>query len=617
MMQLRPYQHDAVESAVSWMKKSVEPALLSLATGAGKSLIAAAITRFIVQQGKKTLILQPTKELTAQNSEKYRATGNPCSIFSASAGSKCLKHPAVYATPKSVANAISRFGDAFGAVIVDECHLTTGSVRDIITHLRNKNPKLRVIGMTATPYVMNKGYIYRNDLSNGKAITLGDDKTIDPYYHAMLYQIQTRELIDMGFLTPAHADISHGSVSYDASGLELNARGQFDSVKIEQVFEGQGRLTASIVADVVAHSANRKGVMLFAATVRHAKEILESLPPHNSRMIGGDVNMTKPEREKLISDFKTQRFKYIVSVGTLTTGFDAPHVDVIATLRATESASLFQQIIGRGLRLCEGKSDCLVLDYAQNVERHKLQNDLFTPEIKTYKSSGGGEFEVLCPACNMTNLFTARKNPDQLKNDSEGYWLDLAGNRLLTEDGEPVPAHMGRRCTGFVKSRLELGKLDRCEYRWTFKKCEECGHENDIAARYCENKDCKAELVNPNDKLQDSFTPVVADPHAIRTEEVLFFNVRASTSKNGNEMLICDYTTETNSFRAFYLPNQESKIAWSRWSELCDTVINRDFYPPDTAIFMALYEQKNLIPKTVTYRKQRESDFYTVIGHNR
>ena len=89
---------------------------------------------------------------------------------------------------------------------------------------------------------------------------------------------------------------------------------------------------------------------------------------------------------QLINDFKAQKFKYIVSVGTLTTGFDSPHVDTIAVLRATESASLFQQIIGRGLRLCDGKSDCLVLDYASNIERHELEGDLFTPKITAYRA---------------------------------------------------------------------------------------------------------------------------------------------------------------------------------------------------------------------------------------
>jgi len=610
-MQLRPYQQDAVDAAILWMKKSTEPALLELATGAGKSLIAAAIAQWIAARGKKVLILQPSKELTEQNAAKYRASGQQCSVFSASAGSKCTRHDAVYATPKSVANSISRFGDAFGAVIVDECHMTTPTIRDIITHLRSKNPLLRVIGMTATPYRMGSGYIYQCDMADGKNIILDDEKTTDPYYHALLYRITTRELIDMGFLTNAHADPS--AVAYDTSEMQLNKMGQFDTAQIERVFEGQGRLTSSIVADVVAHSVGRRGVMLFASTVQHAREILDSLPPITSRMIGGDVNMAKADREKLINDFKAMRFKHLVSVGTLTTGFDAPHVDVVAILRATESASLFQQIIGRGLRLADGKNDCLVLDYAQNIERHKLQNDLFTPEIRAYKSTSGGTLEVECPYCRMINLFTARKNPDKFEMDSEGYFVDLAGNRIITESGQPLPAHMGRRCQGFVPSPIERGKLDRCENRWSFKKCEQCDHENDIAARYCENKGCKAELVDPNEKLRAEFALVAADPHALRTEEVLFFDVRRVTSRNGNDMILCEYTTPTASFKTWNMPNENSKKAMARWIDLCMTCIGWEIH--ETHRFMWEYEHKK--PKTVTFRKQRDSEFFEVIAHNR
>ena len=102
-MQLRPYQQDAVDSAIAWMRKSTEPALLGLSTGAGKSHIAAAIALWITQKtGKKVLVLQPSKELTAQNFEKYLATGEKASIFSASANSKCTRHNVVYATPKTV-----------------------------------------------------------------------------------------------------------------------------------------------------------------------------------------------------------------------------------------------------------------------------------------------------------------------------------------------------------------------------------------------------------------------------------------------------------------------------------------------------------------------------------
>lgn len=73
-----------------------------------------------------------------------------------------------------------------------------------------------------------------------------------------------------------------------------------------------------------------------------------------------------PERERLIAAFKARELKYLVNVAVLTTGFDAPHVDVIAILRPTESVGLYQQIVGRGLRLSPGKTDCLILDYAGN-----------------------------------------------------------------------------------------------------------------------------------------------------------------------------------------------------------------------------------------------------------
>jgi len=619
VMQLRPYQQDAVDSAIAWMRKSTEPALLELATGSGKSHIAAAIAKWITQKtGKKVLVLQPSKELTTQNFEKYLATGEKASIFSASANSKCTRHNVVYATPKTVLNSISRFGDAFACVIVDEAHMTTPTIKQIIAHIASKNPMLRVIGMTATPYRMGTGYIYQYDATGEKVGKLDTDETIDAYYHSLLYKINTRTLIDMGFLTPAHTDTT--ALHYDTDNLTINKMGNFDAKQIEQAFEGQGRLTSQIVADVVQHSQGRKGVMLFASTVKHAQEILDSLPPDNSRMIGGEVNMAKAEREKLINDFKQQRFKYIVSVGTLTTGFDAPHVDVVAILRATESASLFQQIIGRGLRLHPDKTDCLVLDYAGNIERHKLQDDIFEPTIKTYKAKTSSTIEATCPSCNFSNDFAARDNPQKLDMDKQGFFLDLAGNRILLSVGAndaPVymPAHLGRRCNGFVQSILNKGKLDRCEYRWAFKLCEKCNHENDIAARYCEK--CKAELVDPNSSLVIEYANVKRDPYAIFTEEVRFFSVKKGMSKAGNNMLICEYSTDTSSFRAYYAINNESKLLMRKWGELNNALFNLGMSNHYGEIDDFFNRYTNEMPQTVTYRKNKDTGYYDVYGHNK
>ena len=135
-MQLRPYQQAAVDAATSWMKRRIDPALLSLATGSGKSWICAAIAHWVYENsGKKVLCLQPSKELTEQNHEKYLATGQSASIFSASAGAKCMRHNVVYGTPGTVKNSISRFGDKFAAVIIDEAHGITPTIKFIRTIL--------------------------------------------------------------------------------------------------------------------------------------------------------------------------------------------------------------------------------------------------------------------------------------------------------------------------------------------------------------------------------------------------------------------------------------------------------------------------------------------------
>lgn len=101
--------------------------------------------------------------------------------------------------------------------------------------------------------------------------------------------------------------------------------------------------------------------MIFTSSVRHAKEIITYLPEDMSALVVGETEDT--QRDLIIHLFKEKKIKYLVNVSVLTTGFDAPHVDVIAILRPTESVSLYQQIIGRGLRLSENKKDCLILDY--------------------------------------------------------------------------------------------------------------------------------------------------------------------------------------------------------------------------------------------------------------
>jgi DNA repair protein RadD len=603
-MILRPYQENAFEAALVHMRRSVMPGLLELATGAGKSHIAAAIARWVNKtHGKRVLCIQPTAELTKQNHEKYMATGERASIFSASAGGRCIKHPVIFGTPLTIKNSLNLFGDAFGAVIIDEAHGITPTIKEIVGHIQQRNTRIRVIGMTATPYRMQTGYIYQYDVGG-----LWMEESDEPYFSNLLYRVTTQELIEQGYLTPAHAEIEDG---YDASGLVVNANGKFDASAVDAVFVGRGRLTSEIVADVVSKSRNRRGVMLFAATVDHAKEILESLPKNQSRMLGGDVNMNHKDRQEVTQDFKAIRYKYLVSIGTLTTGFDATHVDVIGVLRATESPGLFQQIIGRGLRLHPDKSDCIVLDYAGNIERHSLESDLFAPDVRPKRYIAGGESIIAkCPECQHQNKFSARKNEKGYAIDEEGYFIDASGVRVGSEYG-PTPGHMGRRCTGQVKSLVSAGVWERCGYRWTSKTCVSCDHENDIAARYCQK--CKAELVDPNSRLRIDYAKIKKDPYRASVDDVLHIDYYKTVSKAGNDTLRVDIKTDCRSFSIWINPEGGAR-ANAAWQSINRAIYN-GHVAPDIDTFLE-HIGKSSAPKTVTAYRQRDSRFFRVIAWN-
>lgn len=600
-MTLRPYQQDAFEAARDWYARCLDPCLIEAATGAGKSHIVAAIAHDIhARWKKKVLCLAPSQELVMQNHAKYIATGNKASIYCASI-SKSLAHDIVFGSPTTVLNAIERFRYGYGAVVIDEAHGVTPTVKSIVEKLKEFEPRLRVIGLTATPYRTGEGYIYRHD-DEGKA--LDEDVAKCPYFHTLVSRITAHELIAQGFLTPPHADPDHIE-GYDTSALQGN---KFDEKEVERTFEGKGRKTSAIIYDIVAKSRDRKGVIIFAATVKHAYECLDSLPEGISAIVHG--GLTKQERKSAIEGFLSQRIKYIVNVGVLTTGFDATHVDVVALMRKTESVGLLQQMVGRGLRLHPGKSDCLILDYAENIEKHCPDGDIFNPRIKAvYSASEAPKLEAVCEQCDTVNVFSARKNDEGFEVDRHGYFIDLEGHRIPTENG-PMPAHFGRRCFG--EMLMAHGEHDRCNYRWTFKACPACEAENDIAARYCSK--CKEEIVDPNEKLVLEYAKMKKDVSVATVDKVLSWMPQKWVTRSGNEVLRVDYITECRKFSVWYNPESRSIQGQKEWSDLSQAVF-RGRIAPDVDSFMS-YIKFGSMPETITAYKPKGSDFYKVVAHN-
>ncbi|TDX28152.1 DNA repair protein RadD [Modicisalibacter xianhensis] len=461
--ELRPYQRQAVSHVVEHFRASDTPAVVVLPTGSGKSLVIAELAR--LARGR-VLVLAHVRELVEQNHAKYRAYGLEADIFSAGLGRKEAARQVVFGSVQSVVRNLASFDDGgFTLLVIDECHRVSpdenASYRQVIDHLQRANPRLKILGLTATPFRLGQGFIYHRHylgMVRGEA---------DCFFQDCVFEQPLRLMVKQGYLAPPQR-VDAAVARYDFSQLMPNVSGLFAEEELNRVVRGN-RATPTIVAEVVEKARERRGVMLFAATIEHAEEIMGYLPEGQAALVTGKT--PSRERERLIDEFKAQRLKYLVNVAVLTTGFDAPHVDLIAILRPTESVSLYQQIVGRGLRLAPGKEDCLILDYAGNPW------DLYAPEVGTPKPASDAEpVQVECPDCGHANLFWGKR------------------------DGELVIEHYGRRCQGLVDDAS--GRARQCDFRFRFKVCEQCGAENDIAARSCHG--CGERLVDPDDKLRDA-----------------------------------------------------------------------------------------------------------------
>lgn len=494
---LRPYQQEAVDATLKHFRKSDDSAVIVLPTGAGKSLVIAELARLA---RRKILVVTHVKELVEQNHAKYQSYGVLGGIFSTGLSRKESQYQVTFASVQSVAANLEQFKDEYSLIIIDECHRIStdenSQYQRIIEQLRQQNKGLKVLGLTATPYRLGMGWIYRYHYRG--FVRSEEDK---PFVHC-IYELPLIYMISRGYLTKP--DLVDAAVAqYDFSTLAQNRFGEYAEKDVNALLGKHQRVTHAIIEQVMELALQRQAVMIFAATVDHAKEITGYLPQEQTALITGATDQR--ERDMLIQRFKQRQLKYLVNVSVLTTGFDAPHVDFIAILRPTQSVSLYQQIVGRGLRLDEGKQDCLVIDYAGN------NVNLYHPEVGEKKPNSDSEpVQVLCPSCGFANIF----------------WGKTDGAGQVTE-------HYGRRCHGL----LAWGNEDKpaapqqCDYRFRFKECPHCGSENDIAARNCHQ--CKKAIIDPDDQLRDALK--LKDAMVIRCAGI---TLSANDSNNASTLKI-------------------------------------------------------------------------------
>lgn len=360
-MQLRDYQQESIDSLFTWWTKHpaiTDIPIVVLPTGAGKSVVIAEQTRMLFhlwpEDHPRTLVIVPSKELAEQNAEKLAALlPRHISIgyYSASVGRKEPTSDVIVATIGTVAKAAHLLGN-IRCVFVDECHLINpdgaGQYRTFLRDLA-RYCTFRVAGFTATPF-------------RGNGVWLTDGK--DPLFTGIAINVTITRLLEAGFLSPLvrPTDVL---TQIDVDGIKTTS-GDYN---IGQLSSRVSRYLSAAAHEAARIAVDRRKWLAFCPTVANANELALILNEMGIRALVVTGETKKALREQYIAMFRAGEVRCLVTVLALATGFDVPDVDCILWLRPTKSPVLYVQGAGRGLRIAEGKEDCLWLDFSDTTSR--------------------------------------------------------------------------------------------------------------------------------------------------------------------------------------------------------------------------------------------------------
>ena len=396
MYTLRPYQSDAVEAVYRHLREKDNNPCVVIPTAGGKSLCIAQVAKDAVTKWNgRVMILAHVKELVEQNAGKLKSIcpDLPVGVYSAGLDSRDTQQPVVVAGIQSVYNKIEAF-KPFDLVMIDEVHMVPpdgeGRYRTFLEAAKRVNPRVRLIGWTATPYRTQGGLICKPE----------------NLLNEVCYEIGVKELINRGYISNITARA--GKVKADTEGLHIRA-GEFVAEDVEKLM-GEDRLVTSACQEIVELTKDRRACLIFCTSIAHCKKVAAQIAKFSGEecaVVTGDTPDLEREEtirrlrgETVKADLFAEKppLKYCCNVSVLTTGTDIPRLDTIALLRPTNSPGLLVQMVGRGFRLSPetGKTECLVLDYGRNIERH---GPIDMIRVKEPGQGGGGPLAKECPEC--------------------------------------------------------------------------------------------------------------------------------------------------------------------------------------------------------------------------
>ena len=435
MLQLRPYQRSSIDALYDHWQAGGGNGLIVIPTGGGKSLIIAKLLQELLESFPlmRIGVVTHSKELIAQNFQELLKIWPqaPAGIYSAGIGRRDTRAAIIFCGIQSVWNKVEALGK-FDLLLIDEAHLISRNADTMygkfMDALRQRQPDMRAVGLTATPFRLDSGRLDE-----------GDERLFDK----IIYEANVADLIHDGFLSPLVSKGTHAEIG--TKGLHKRG-GEFIAGELEAAAMA-GDLVSRAASEIVSRGTSRKAWLAFCSGIDHSLAVRDAIRAHGVSCEAVDGTMRKPERDGIIQRFRQGQIKCLTSVNVLSIGFNVPHVDLVALLRPTERAGLYIQQCGRGFRMAPGKETCLVLDFAGNVRRHGPVDMVEGSFGSKPKGNGLGDpieqiMAKTCPNCQSIVHIRVMECPDC------GHTWESAPKHEARADDAPVMS--GRTADGWA-----------------------------------------------------------------------------------------------------------------------------------------------------------------------
>lgn len=410
----RDYQEYAVGSIFDALNKSTDSnPIVAMPTGSGKAVVIAVFIERLLRYAPDTKIVMAThvKELVKQNYNKMIAkwSNAPAGIYSAGLRRRDVFSSITFAGIGSIYRRIEEFKYT-NVLVIDECDLVSPNDKTMymafINGIRQHNPSLRVIGLTATPWRTKQGSLVDNGLFTDICFDMTGIEAFN-------------WLIDEGYLLPL---VPRATNNYlDTSGVKVLG-GEYNQSQLQSAVD-QYEITKLALEEAVSMGGDRKSWLVFCAGVEHSihtQEILQELGVTCGVVHSGNkaYPFNNKMRDQAIADFDNQVTRAITNNSVLSVGYDNPKIDFIIHLAPRLSSRRWVQELGRGTRPdyapgfnlttkqgrlnaieASGKQNCLVGDFGHSTKKLGPINDPVIPTGKRKKRSDAGAPIKECPNC--------------------------------------------------------------------------------------------------------------------------------------------------------------------------------------------------------------------------